>query len=208
MSKTFDESSPSIFEIISNKKSGFSDEELLNLVKELEVDQLNHEDEYKNTILSIATEHNKYDIVEYLLSLPDGVININHKNTDQDTPLIIAIDNSHYKLAKSILSHPNVDVNAQGMFGNTPLHLAVIYNSDDFCLSKALLEHPKINFNIADIDNNIPLINALALNANFETIKTLIEHSIFDYDTISNHIRKHKYHEKINLLIKNMQNQI
>ena len=96
---------------------------------------LNAVDDDNSTALLLAMKQKRFDLVKYLLRLPQTKINI--YSLKYGLPLHVALAQSEFKLANKLIkaysSDPpqtdsafEVDVNVANEYGNTPLHLVFL----------------------------------------------------------------------------------
>ena len=128
------------------------------------------------TLLHLAAECNKFDIVEFLLT--QGA-DINAQNKEGNTPLHLAITQKNHNLIDYLLAH-GADINAQNKEGETPLHLAIRFtkwlnSSDDIDIMNTLI-HQNADINVQNNNGNTPLHLAAATGSLY-VIQFLIEHN-------------------------------
>jgi ankyrin repeat protein len=82
---------------------------------------VNAQDEEKNTPLHVAVAQNNKAYLKQLLAMP--LIALNMPNTKFETPLAIAITSAYFDIAKLLLQSPNVLLSNRDAGGNTYLHL-------------------------------------------------------------------------------------
>ncbi|MBL6785762.1 MAG: ankyrin repeat domain-containing protein, partial [Rickettsiales bacterium] len=76
-----------------------------------------------NTALLAALNGSHFEIVSYLLTLPE--IDVNQSNNKGITPLFLAIEKENISIVSYLLTLPEIDVNQSNKKGITPLFLAI-----------------------------------------------------------------------------------
>lgn len=111
---------------------------------------------YDRCILTLAIEHENYEIVDILLDHKD--IDVNNICAGYSiSALIFAIENKKYDLVNKLLNHKNINVNLSCFIHDTALFAAI--KIDDKVLIKRLLMRADIDVNIKNYyDADSPLI--------------------------------------------------
>ena len=134
-------------------------------------------------LLHFFLDINEYNIVKWLLNLPNILVNC--QNIKNETPLHIAIDdvNIDIDIIKLLLNNKDINVNIiDNNGGNTPLHIAVFENVN---IINLLLNDKNINANIQNYDNETPLHLAFKVRDNEDIINLLIDNIKIDVNIIN-----------------------
>ena len=114
------------------------------------------EDSKGNTLLNVAVQEGKIEIVKYLVSEGAGV---NHQDSSEETPLIIAIKEGKLDLIIYFLSQ-GADVNVIVYFNETPLHKAV--DKGEVEIVKLIVSHGA-DLNVKNNQKETPLFLLLKI---------------------------------------------
>lgn len=122
-------------------------------------DDINAQDARGKTVLYVAAESGKLDIVEYLVSKGADV---NIETDDGYTPLIIASQNAHFEIIKHLVEN-GANINHQMKNNNYALYQLVGYQDQDsdkdyLGMVKYMVEHGA-NYNLTGF-NNYTLLQA------------------------------------------------
>jgi ankyrin repeat protein len=142
-------------------------------------EEINKQNNYGFTALTLAAMNSNVNIVKLLLEHPN--IDVNIRDVDGWTVLMRVCKYNTYsniEIVKLLLKHPNIDVNIQDVDGWTALIVAVDNNiQSNIEIIKLLLEHPDINVNIKDVDGWNALMTAskyINVISNMETLLLLL----------------------------------
>lgn len=103
---------------------------------------INSRDKEGRTLLHIATQNGRTDIMDLLLTMG---ANINEEDYQGNTDLHYAILNNHIEAIEFLLGCPNININANDHQGNTSLHLAI--NKSNVEAVRLLLNNQGIDVN-------------------------------------------------------------
>ncbi len=88
---------------------------------------VNQQDRSGNTVLMVAADHGRTEVVRELLLTPG--IEVNAASLMGRTPLVEAVRSGQTAIVRLLLGSPEIDMNQVGWLGRTPLMWAVIYKN-------------------------------------------------------------------------------
>ena len=141
----------------------------LNGILDNNSNNIDEQDFYKRTILSLACSKLKTDIRLVNLLLKKNA-NPNIINIDGRSPLYYAVINNNYDIV-SLLLEKNADPNIIDIDGRSPLYYAINNNNSDIV---SLLLEKNAEPNIIDNDGRSPLYYAINNNSN-DIVSLLLE---------------------------------
>lgn len=98
---------------------------LIRCALKIAPDKINHTNQFGKTILHQAAEHNRLDIVEFLLRKYTDTVNISATDDAQYEPIHYAAAYGNKALIRCLI-HAGKDINTQTTQNLTPLHIAAL----------------------------------------------------------------------------------
>jgi len=164
---------------------------------------VNEADQHGNSLLLIAAQNGRDEIVEDLLL---GGADVNFGNNHKNTAIHLAAQNGWTKVMEWLLKAKNINVNAKDLHANTALHLAA--QNGAIGIVHQLLARPEIEINPKNTHAHVPL-HLAAQNGHLELSRVLGSAegiNLNSKDLIGNtplHTAYHTTHRDIaNMLIK------
>jgi len=164
---------------------------------------VNEADQHGNSLLLIAAQNGRDEIVEDLLL---GGADVNFGNNHKNTAIHLAAQNGWTKVMEWLLKAKNINVNAKDLHANTALHLAA--QNGAIGIVHQLLDRPEIEINTKNTHAHVPL-HLAAQNGHLELSRVLGSAegiNLNSKDLIGNtplHTAYHTTHRDIaNMLIK------
>lgn len=149
MSKVYSEDKPVIdiiFDIYQRilydklESNDFNEHRILELIKYVSSNDINNLSSEKFTIFTQAICAKHYDVINYLLSMPE--FDINTRILGGETALTCAINANDARIVKLLLEQDNIEVNFEDNDGITPL-----MQCNNIEILKLLINHNKTNIN-------------------------------------------------------------